>query len=182
MDFTSYTATPVKLAINLINTYQNAIKRDDLTSLDELQAFIQENSEKPINKVSDTDLAEVQVLRATLRAVFESSDEIEAANLLNDLLERYSATPRISWHGGPLHLHFEAIEKGLVRWLGSITAMGLTVVLCDYGKERLGLCASKSCQKAFVDISKNRRKIYCSEVCAHRESVAAYRERRRNPA
>jgi len=145
-----------------------------------LQAFIQENSEKPVTKVSDTDLAEIRALRTALRAVFETTNEIEAANFLNDLLERYCATPRISWHGGPLHLHFETIEKGVVRWLGAITTMGLTVILCDYGKERLGLCASKTCQKAFVDISKNRRKIYCSEVCAHRESMAAYRERRRS--
>lgn len=180
MDFTNYTATPVKIAVNLVNTYQSPIERDDLTDQDELQVFIRENIEKAIDKVSATDLAEVRALRTALRAVFETKDEFVAARLLNGLLERYQATPRIEWHGGPLHVHFEAIEKGFVRWLGAITAMGLTVVLCDYGKERLGLCASKSCQKAFVDISKNRRKIYCSEACAHRESVAAYRERRRN--
>jgi predicted RNA-binding Zn ribbon-like protein len=180
VDFTSYTATPVKIAVNLVNTYQSANERDNLTSLDELQAFIEEYIEQPLTTINEADLTEIRLLRATLRTVFETTGEIEAARLLNQLLERYSATPRISWHGGPLHLHFEAIEKGLLRWLGAITTMGLTVVLCEYGKERLGLCASKSCQKAFVDISKNRRKIYCSESCAHRESMAAYRERRRS--
>ena len=180
MDFTSYTNTPVRMAVDLVNTYQAPVELDNLTSLDELQTFLQQHTEKVVARIKEEDLAGVQALRTALRRVFETEDEIEAANILNELLERYSATPRISWHGGPLHLHFEALEKGLVRWLGAITTMGLTVVLCDYGKERLGLCASKSCQKAFVDISKNRRKIYCSEVCAHRESMAAYRERRRN--
>jgi predicted RNA-binding Zn ribbon-like protein len=180
VDFTNYTAKPVIMATNLVNTYQPPILRDDLTNLAGLQTFLQGYTEQAVIKPREADLAEVKTLRSELRSVFATGDELEAAKTLNGLLELYQATPRISWHGGPLHLHFEAIEKGLVRWLGAITAMGLTIVLCDYGKERLGICASKSCQKAFVDISKNRRKIYCSEACAHRESVAAYRERQRS--
>jgi predicted RNA-binding Zn ribbon-like protein len=57
--------------------------------------------------------------------------------------------------------------------------MALAVVLCDYGSARLGTCASEGCQEAFIDMSKNRRKRFCSEACAHRESVAAFRARRR---
>ena len=59
--------------------------------------------------------------------------------------------------------------------------MGLVIFLCDAAgnASRLGVCASASCRRVHVDRSKNTHKKYCSDACAHRESVAAYRARRR---
>ncbi len=57
--------------------------------------------------------------------------------------------------------------------------MGLTIVLCEFGGQRLGICGAEGCRRAYVDTSKNRRKRYCSEACAHRVSVAAFRRRQR---
>jgi hypothetical protein len=110
VDFTNYTAKPVIMATNLVNTYQPPILRDDLTNLAGLQTFLQGYTEQAVIKPREADLAEVKTLRSELRSVFATGDELEAAKTLNGLLELYQATPRISWHGGPLHLHFEAIE------------------------------------------------------------------------
>jgi predicted RNA-binding Zn ribbon-like protein len=119
--------------------------------------------------------------RSALRTIFEraASDALEAARLLNDQLRQSDATPRISWHHGPLHLHFESVEAGCAHWLAATTIMGLAFVLCDYGADRFGICAAPWCEAAFIDTSKNTRKRYCSEACAHRASVAAFRARRR---
>lgn len=177
MDFTSYTSRPVQLAVDLINTLQEINGTDDLTNLEDLQEFMTAHGEE--RAIEPEDVAEAQFLREELRKVFAATEETDAATILNQLLQHFEAIPRISWHGGPLHLHFEAVGTGFVRWLGAATAMGLAIVLCDYGKERLGICGSASCQKAFVDVSKNQCKQYCSDTCAHRESVAAFRARKR---
>jgi predicted RNA-binding Zn ribbon-like protein len=133
-------------------------------------------------QITEGDVAQVRALRGPLRFVFEqaASDQQAIAALLNEQLRIYGATPRISWHHGPLHLHFESAEDGVAHWLAVTALMGLVVVLCDYGADRFGICASESCRAAFIDTSKNTRKRYCSEACAHRESVAAFRARRRS--
>ncbi|MDI5972574.1 CGNR zinc finger domain-containing protein [Streptomyces sp. SL13] len=66
-----------------------------------------------------------------------------------------------------------------MHWLSVSMLTAVVLFVCDGNAARLGLCASRSCRRAFVDRSKNARKIYCSDACAHRESVAAYRARRR---
>ncbi|QBD80330.1 zf-CGNR multi-domain protein [Ktedonosporobacter rubrisoli] len=209
MDFTHYTSRSVSLAVDLINTLHPVSGRDTLLSEEDLRKFMEEHEviyelspeeadKKPHYRVakgmyrtalhswelSNDDVLRVRALRSSLRTVFElaSVDEQAAAALLNEELRASGATPRISWHHGPFHLHFESAEEGCAHWLTSTTAMGLAVVLCEFGADRFGICASPSCQAAFIDASKNMRKRYCSEACAHRESVAAFRARRRRNA
>lgn len=132
--------------------------------------------------VRSEDIEIVRSLRKSLRTVFELAREQkaqDAAALLNEQLRISGATPRISWLHGPYHLHFESEEDGCAHWLATTTTMGLVFVLIEFGTERFGICASAPCQKAFIDTSKNKSKRYCSEACAHRESVAAFRKRRR---
>ena len=35
------------------------------------------------------------------------------------------------------------------------------------------------CRAVYIDLSKNTSKVYCSQTCAHRQSVAAFRARKR---
>jgi len=49
----------------------------------------------------------------------------------------------------------------------------------DAGWTRLGLCAAEDCQDVFVDTSRNSSRRFCSETCASRAGVAAYRSRQR---
>jgi predicted RNA-binding Zn ribbon-like protein len=206
VDFTYYTSRPVRLAVDLVNTLHTVTGQDTLEDEADLRAFLHAHEEalpsveideatqqqykvgKHIYKnlldrwmIDAQTMTEVRSLRATLRTVFEQagSDEKSAALLLNDLLQANDATPRIRWHDGPLHLHFESNEQGCARWLAVTTAMGLAVVLCDFQASRLGICASLSCRSAFIDSSKNMQKRFCSEACAQRESVAAFRARKR---
>jgi predicted RNA-binding Zn ribbon-like protein len=206
LDFAHYNSRSVVLAIDLVNTLQPVTGRDTLLNENDLKQFFVAHEEAYILTPEETvthpdyqvgadlyraaiqtwdvradDVAKVCALRSALRRVFEqaASDEQGTASLLNEQMRLNGVTPRISWHHGPLHLHFESIEEGCAHWLAATTVMGLVIVLCDFGADRLGICASSSCRLAFVDTSKNARKRYCSETCAHRESVAAFRARRR---
>jgi predicted RNA-binding Zn ribbon-like protein len=115
-----------------------------------------------------------------LREVFNAADEREAAASLNAVLEAVSAMPRVSVHGDRRpHLHFEPEGGSPARWLGAVGAMGLTTALIEGGFERFGRCASTTCDDVFVDTSRNRSRLHCSDSCTTREGVAAYRRRQR---
>jgi predicted RNA-binding Zn ribbon-like protein len=113
-------------------------------------------------------------LRAELTTVFAhaaAGREREAVELLNDLLARHPVSPQISGHDGQRwHLHLA--EGGVV--------MGLAAVVTELGVDRLGVCQAARCSRVFVDTSSNRSRRYCSERCASRANVAAYRARRRS--
>jgi predicted RNA-binding Zn ribbon-like protein len=57
--------------------------------------------------------------------------------------------------------------------------MGLAVYISDHGISRLGICRAPTCGNVFFDNSTNRSRRYCSERCADRAHVAAYRTPRR---
>ena len=181
MEFADYMGLPVRLAVDLVNSYDPATGADSLPDAAAVRAFMAAHRDHwAVAVVDDTDVAEVHALRAALREVFAADDEDRAGELLNELIRRSGAQPRITGHNQQRpHLHFEPPDARFSRWLGAATAMGLAIVLCEFGGQRLGICGSAPCQRAFVDTSKNRRKRYCSETCAHRESVAAFRRRRR---
>ncbi len=177
MNFTHYTDAPVRLAVDLVNTLQPVTGIDELTDLAALRAFLRAHDQD--GRAGAGDLEAVRRLRADLRAVFTAGDAETAGERINHVLEQASATPHVTTHGGQPHLHFQPTGASLADRIASAAGMGLAVVLCDEGAGRLGTCASPSCREAFVDMSKNRRKRFCSELCAHRESVAAFRARRR---
>lgn len=178
MDFSHYTTKPVELAVALANT--EGITQDGLSDSTELIEFLDgyrdmwDGVAKPPKK---TDLEAVRRLRSSLRQVIESGDEDVAADRVNELLESYGATPRLSTHSGHPHLHFEPIESSIVCWLGATTAMGLASVIVEHGVERFGVCDSGTCQDVYIDTSRNRSRRHCSNTCSTREAVAAYRKR-----
>jgi predicted RNA-binding Zn ribbon-like protein len=178
VNFRHYTDRSVTLAVDLVNTYWWAAEKEEIPDVEALRSWIQAHDEA--GAVDDAQLAEVRGYRTRLRRAFEAPDEKEAAAILNDLLVECGATPRISAHDGhEIHMHFEPVGSSFAKWLGATTAMALAVVLCEYGKERFGICAATRCGDAFIDTSKNKQKRYCDDTCANRENVAAYRARQR---
>lgn len=178
MDFSHYTTKPVELAVALSNTL--GIEQDYLADPQQLVSFLDdyksmwEGVAKPPRK---SDLEAVKRLRAVLRRIIESGDEEAAAGCVNELLEKYGATPRLSTHSGTPHLHFEPLDSSIVSWLGAITAMGLASVIVEHGVDRFGVCGSAGCNDVYIDTSRNRSRRHCSNTCSTREAVAAYRKR-----
>ena len=180
MDFSHYSDQPVQTAVDLVNTIDVVSGEEKLASLDDLEAFMKSHAgEWDFSGLEPTerDLHETRALRARLRQVFVAPDEASAVETLNDLLADTNAVPRVSLHGPGPHLHFESDTKGPARWLGAITAMGLSVAMIEGGYDRFGTCDSATCDDVYVDSSRNKSRQNCSETCTTRENVAAYRAR-----
>jgi predicted RNA-binding Zn ribbon-like protein len=111
--------------------------------------------------------------------VFDADDVTEAVATINGVLFAANAVPRLSLHGEGPHLQFESEDDSPARWLGAVTAMGLTVAIIEGGYERFGSCSSSTCDDVFVDSSRNRSRRHCSDTCTTRENVAAHRARQR---
>ena len=184
MDFSHYSDAPVQIAVDLVNTLDAASNEDALAGPSDVADFLTEHDEgewcRPGWRAQESDLHEVRALRARLREVFEAIDEAAAAAAINSILADVDAVPRVSVHAGANpHLHFEPLDGSPARWLGAVTAMGLSVALIEGGFDRFGICGSGSCDDVFVDTSRNRSRRHCSDTCTTRENVAAYRARKR---
>jgi predicted RNA-binding Zn ribbon-like protein len=112
-----------------------------------------------------------------LRAIFIAPDVGTAVAHLNQVLEKNSATPRVSMHDGEPHLHYEPVDAPIASRVGAIAAMGLASVIVEHGISRFGTCSASSCRDVFVDTTRNRSRVHCCHNCSTREAVAAYRKR-----
>lgn len=178
MDLTTY----AELAVQLVNTTDpNRPERERLGDLESLREFLR-NRPHLRPRVTRLDLDGMRALRDELREVFESvahDDGADAIDRLNALLVQHPVHPQISGHDGqPWHLHLT--ESGSVTdQYAAQAAMGLAILATTLGVDRLGICQSPPCREVFLDTSTNRSRRYCSERCASRANVAAYRARRR---
>jgi predicted RNA-binding Zn ribbon-like protein len=170
------------MAVDLVNSFDVVSGEETLQVPADVAAFIDSHDGdwcRPGWEPEDRDLHEVRALRSRLRQVFEADTSAEAAAVLNGLLADMGAVPRVSVHGTAPHLHFESEAGSPARYLGAITAMGLSVALIEGGFDRFGLCQSSTCEDVFVDISRNHSRLHCSDKCTTRENVAAHRARLR---
>ncbi len=201
-EFGYYETFALELAVDLVNTRSEPTGEDTLADAAGLARFLHAHADFSAGAGTGVDLAAVtdlygealsrwtptgadagrlRELRTQLRAVFDTAatDRAAAVATLNAQLRTHRALPRISDHHDTPHLHFEAAEDGLTHWLAVTVLMALVLFVCGGRTARLGSCASRSCRRAFIDRSKNASKTYCSDTCAHRESVTAYRTRQR---
>jgi len=116
---------------------------------------------------------------AAIRAVFDAAAAGQAdaaARLVNDMLARTGARPRLERHDGePWHLHFHGAEDSLVTAWAAGCATGLAVVLGGESRGRLGVCSAPSCDRVFVDTSRNATRRFCSTACQNRVKAASFR-------
>ncbi len=178
MELTSY----AEMAVRLVNTEQTLRGRDTLTSLEELRQLLAEK--RTWQQLADeTDVAELRTLRTRLRRVFSSAARgagRQAVDELNALLDAYPVHPQISGHDhSDWHLHLAEGAPTVAAGYAAGACMGLAVQLTQLGIDRLGVCQASPCADVFIDTSTNRSRRYCSDRCATRANVAAYRARRR---
>ena len=176
-------------AVRLVNSEEPARGKDSLTSVEAVRALFGGNR-AAARRATDADVTRFRSVRARLRAVFEAADlgeETLAVDLLNSLLLEFPVSPQISGHDHrdgsghrPLwHLHLADHPSNATAGYAAIAAMGLAFHLTECGVDRLGLCEAVPCRNAYLDTSTNRSRRYCSDRCATRANVAAYRARKR---
>ncbi|MEU8630288.1 CGNR zinc finger domain-containing protein [Streptomyces sp. NPDC048669] len=175
-------------AVRLVNTEEPARNKDALTSVDAVRELFGVNWQAA-RRATDADVTRFRSVRARLRSVFEAADggdETLAVDLLNSLLLEFPVSPQISGHdirdvdGKPdWHMHLADHPSNATAGYAATAAMGLAFHLTSYGVDRLGLCEAAPCRNAYLDTSTNRSRRYCSDRCATRANVAAYRARKR---
>ncbi|RFU84816.1 zf-CGNR multi-domain protein [Streptomyces triticagri] len=175
-------------AVRLVNSEEPGRGTDSLTTVDAVRELFGGNA-SAARRATDADVTRFRSVRARLRAVFEAADSGEetlAVDLLNSLLLEFPVSPQISGHdyrdddGRPLwHMHLADHPSNATAGYAAIASMGLAFHLTEHGVDRLGLCEASPCRNAYLDTSTNRSRRYCSDRCATRANVAAYRARKR---
>ena len=175
MDYDDYGSNAVELAIDLANADRtDSWVPEFLTAHDEwfTDGTALELTARQARAVAET----ADLVREV--ALAESQDEVVAR--LNALLAMAAPKPYATDHDGELHLHYAAPEAGALEQLTTTVAMGLSQVVVQHGWQRLGVCAAEGCGNVYLDTSRNASRRYCSNTCASRSSVAAYRARQRS--
>lgn len=190
-----YTASAVQAAVDLANTLKPVKGEDALETVAQLRDFLDDHSPAAPagppgwaadqgagrrRRLTRADLVEVRALRETLRAVLEraNTDAVGAAALINGGLRDSDATPVLRHDHDRWWTEVTSDSDRCSARLAVTTLSALAAVIATLGPARLGVCAGPNCRATYVDLSRNGSKQYCTQTCAHRASVAAYRSRR----
>lgn len=126
------------------------------------------------------DAAALRPWARTLRAFFEAPGLETAVGLLNRLTSETPMHPHLSDHDGlGLHLHYAPPSADLAHRFRATTLMNLSELVCEHGLGRSGVCAADGCDRVYADVSRGGRRRFCSDTCANRTNVAAFRARRK---
>lgn len=175
MDYDTYASNAVELAIDLANVDRGtgAWAADFLTAHDE---WFSPDSARDLTPEEAHAAAETADL---VRAIALAETRADVVDRLNALLARARPRPYATDHDGDLHLHYTPDEAPVLEQLTTTVAMGLSQVVAQHGWQRLGVCSAEGCDDVYVDTSRNASRRYCSNTCASRSTVAAYRARRK---
>ncbi|MCE4942762.1 MULTISPECIES: CGNR zinc finger domain-containing protein [Streptomyces] len=175
-------------AVRLVNTEQPERGGDSLTSVEAVRELFGV-AQQAARRATESDVTRLRAVRSRLRAVFEAADrgdEVLAVDLLNALMMEFPVSPQISGHEfrddenrPKWHMHIADHAANATAGFTATACMGLAFHLTELGVDRLGICEAKPCRNAYLDTSTNRSRRYCSDRCATRANVAAYRARKR---
>jgi predicted RNA-binding Zn ribbon-like protein len=170
------------LAVRLVNSGVCDADADPLRSCEAFRGFVAGRTFLAV-PVTRHDLDRLRELRDELTAVFTSAvegDDRAAAAALNALLAVHPVHPVLAEHDGePWHIHLS--ESGsLTDRYAAASVIGLSLLLSALGRERLGVCAIASCDRVYVDGSKNKSRRYCAEHSATKGNVTSLPGQRRD--
>ncbi|MFC4584574.1 CGNR zinc finger domain-containing protein [Sphaerisporangium corydalis] len=172
---------PAELLRDFVNTYDVEGDTDELASPAELAVWLRERGLiSGSDRAVDDDWALAVHLREGLRTVLRHGHEAAPAPVA-DLDAALAALPvRVTLASGAPEA--EPLGTGATRGLG-LLVKAIMDARAGGGWHRLKVCASDTCQWAFIDASKNRSRAWCSmRVCGNRTKTRAYRARRQAPA
>jgi predicted RNA-binding Zn ribbon-like protein len=135
---------------------------------------------RPRPNVSAQDAEVLIAVAVRMREVFEAvhADDMDrAAKGVNALLIDTEARPQLDKAGDQWNLHFHGPDDTLARGWAAGWAAGLAIAMGSDLAGRLGVCAAPSCDRVFVDESKNSKRRFCSPQCQSRVKAAAHRAR-----
>jgi predicted RNA-binding Zn ribbon-like protein len=133
-------------------------------------------------RVAESDLIEVSTEDVELARA--TRDALDA--LIDDRSPRNAAQLDAIAAASPIHVRFEAASSRLepaARGIRGLSARVLGIAhdaMRDGTWDRLSHCGNDTCQRAFLDQSKNRSRRWCDmDVCGTQAKSRAYRARQR---
>lgn len=127
---------------------------------------------------TDDDLADTAEFLEEWVAVVDADADEEKADILNGLLARASAYPRLTNHAGDgWHMHYRDPNIALGSVVRALVSVGTALHLTGRGMHRLGRCAAEGCAVIFADTSRTGRQRYCGTACSNRDAVRRHRAR-----
>ncbi|MFJ3090230.1 CGNR zinc finger domain-containing protein [Streptomyces sp. NPDC086838] len=184
------TRIALDLVVDLVNTAPESepegdgAPADGLPDTAALHAFAVRHRVSGVGALDEKDLQAVHDVRARFAEVFAAGDARTAAGLVNALVAAAGTTPQLTAHDGyDWHVHYFSPDASIADHLAADCGMALAFIIVAGETERLRRCEAPDCRHAFVDLSRNRSRRYCSSrTCGNRLHVAAYRARRREAA
>ncbi|MFJ9681531.1 CGNR zinc finger domain-containing protein [Streptomyces sp. NPDC101194] len=157
---------------------------DGLAGIEALYDFARRHRISGVGELDEKDLRAVRDVRTRFAAIFATDDARTAASLVNTLVAAAGTTPQLSNHDDyDWHVHYFAPDASIADHLAADCGMALAFIVVAGEQERLRRCEAPDCRHAFVDLSRNRSRRYCSSrTCGNRLHVAAYRARRKEAA
>jgi len=169
VDYVDYIGNVTRFAVELAN----AGHTDEL-SPEARQMLAEHDVERP-------KAGELKQLLALVRKALQQIVDAAPPEAVSTLLTNYPPDLHLSDHDntGTMHIHFARNGLAPRQWIGQTVAAALAHVATSDPGLTLGQCAAEACESFFVDQSRNRARRFCSNTCASRTTVAAYRARRR---
>jgi predicted RNA-binding Zn ribbon-like protein len=189
MRFDSHLLAVVNAAVGLVNGLtggQSGGRVVDAPTGAARQALIREvlggSKSRPFG-ITATEAESLSGVAAALRRVFEnvdSGDLASAARVVNDLLRESGARPQLDHdRTDGWSVHFHGSDDTVVTGWTAGCATGMALAIGTDLAGRLGVCAAESCDRVYVDASRNAAKRFCSTACQNRTKAAAFRARSR---
>lgn len=169
----------IALALDLLNSHDPYLDDPEkLGDTDALASFLTEHGieARPIPPTT-ADLTEVRALRTRMWEAFTARHAPDGPARLAELARELRTAPVI---GDGFDLHWRPVDEethSIADRLRARAVLGLASALDRHGPERLKSCAAAPCQEVFVDTLRNRSRRFCSQRCANRHHVAAFRQR-----
>ena len=175
MDYDTYGSHAVELAIDLAN----ADRQDPSWAAEFVRTHDEWFTTPDPAGLNAKDAVRAAETADLVRAVAVATTQDDVVARLNELLSRARPQPYATDHDGELHLHYARPDAPVLEQLTTTVAMGLSQVVIQHGWQRLGVCSADNCDNVYIDTSRNASRRYCSNTCASRSTVAAYRARQK---
>jgi hypothetical protein len=174
VNLSSYTELAVRLANSAVRAEDEP---DPLSSAEAFGEFVAgyQALDGPVYRY---DLEALRALRTEFIEIFAAAaggNDVEAMRRMNALLIRHPVHPELVSHDDQRwHVHLAQSGSICERYAaGAVIAISLMV--SQYGVNRLGMCVIASCHRVFVDASPNQSRRYCAFHAAARTNVTALR-------
>lgn len=181
MVFTHDTRESLSMAVDLVNTLpgMTVAGRDRLQSASDLAAFLTAHPYSGVIRGDESERSAVRAIRVRLRELWHLGRD-DAVPMVNAMLADGRARPQLVRHDPyDWHIHATDDDAPLATRMLVDAAMAVVDVIRADEYERMRVCSAPDCRAVYVDLSRNRSKLYCDTGnCGNRMNVMAYRMRK----